>query len=108
VSELGELPAKDFALFLVAACCCVVGSCLFFKELFLSLTLFFLFLCFVLVSRYTRKWVWKFVRGDLLDWKQSSKWVSKRRGEKIWRAKVDELFEFLGLKDGRDLRFCSD
>ncbi len=52
--------------------------------------------------------MWKFVRGDLLDWKQSSKWVSKRRGEKIWRAKVDELFEFLGLKDGRDLRFCSD
>jgi hypothetical protein len=30
VSELGELPAKDFALFLAAAaCCCVVGSCLF-------------------------------------------------------------------------------
>jgi hypothetical protein len=52
--------------------------------------------------------VWKFVGGDLLDWKQSSKWVSKRRGEKIWREKVDELFEFLGLKDGRDLRFCSD
>lgn len=41
MSELGELPAKDFALFLVAACCCVVGSCLFLKELFLSLTLFF-------------------------------------------------------------------
>jgi hypothetical protein len=52
--------------------------------------------------------VWKFVSGDLLDWKQSSEWVSKRRGEKIWREKVDELFEFLGLKDGRDLRFCSD
>jgi predicted GH43/DUF377 family glycosyl hydrolase len=69
---------------------------------------FVVFLCFVLVSRYTRKWVWKFVSGDLLDWKQSSKWVSKRRGEKIWREKVDELFEFLGLKDGRDLRFCSD
>jgi hypothetical protein len=49
--------------------------------------------------------VWKFVSGDLLDWKQ---WVSKRRGEKIWREKVDEFFEFLGLKDGRDLRFCSD
>ncbi len=28
MSELGELPAKDFALFLAAACCCVVGSCL--------------------------------------------------------------------------------
>jgi hypothetical protein len=46
VSELGELPAKDFALFLVAACCCVVGSCLFLKELFLSLTLFFFFFFF--------------------------------------------------------------
>ncbi len=43
--------------------------------------------------------MWKFVSGDLLDWKQSSKWVSKRRGEKIWREKVDELFEFLGLKE---------
>ncbi len=47
MSELGELPAKDFALFLAAACCCVVGSCLFLKELFLSLTLFsFFLLCF--------------------------------------------------------------
>ncbi len=41
MSELGQLPATDFALFLAAACCCVVGSCLFLKELFLSLTLFF-------------------------------------------------------------------
>jgi hypothetical protein len=39
---------------------------LFLKELFLSLTLFFfVFLCFVLVSKYKRNWVWKFVSGDL-------------------------------------------
>ncbi len=76
----------------------LLGLVCFEGALSLSHSLFSVFLCFVLVSRYTRKWVWKFVGGDLLDWKQSSKWVSKRRGEKIWREKVDELFEFLGLE----------
>ncbi len=66
---------------------------------------FFVFVCFVLVSRYTRKWVWKFVSGDLLDWKQSSKWVSKRRGEKIWREKVEEFFRIFGLERRQGFTF---